>query len=41
MILCAQVLEAGYAAGTYIVATTNTKHLTLFVNAAEWDTITP
>ena len=41
VILCAQVLEAGFAAGGYIVATTNTKHLSLFVDAAEWQNITP
>lgn len=40
VILCAQVLEAGFAPGDYVVATTNTKHLTLFVNAAEWHSIT-
>jgi hypothetical protein len=41
MILCAQVLEAGFAPGSYQVATTNTRHLSLFVDAAEWRTIVP
>ena len=39
VILCALVLEAGYAPGTYVVATTNTKHLSLCVDAAEWQNI--
>lgn len=39
VILCAQVLQARYAPGSYVVATTNTKHLTLFATAAEWHTI--
>lgn len=41
VILCAQVLEAGFANGGYIVATTNTKHLLLFVVAAEWQNVAP
>jgi hypothetical protein len=41
VILCAQVIEAGYMKGSYVVATTNTKHLTLFVDAAEWQAIKP
>lgn len=41
VILCAQVLEAGFVSGSYIVATTNTKHLSLFVNAEEWQNISP
>jgi hypothetical protein len=41
IILCAQVLSLGIAATDYRVATTNTKHLTLFVNAAEWQAIIP
>lgn len=41
MILCAQVLSLGLSPADYVVATTNPKHLTLFVNAAEWDEITP
>lgn len=41
VILCAQVLEAGYAPGSYIVATTNVKHLSLFVTADVWQNISP
>ncbi|MBC8142923.1 MAG: hypothetical protein H7Y38_15980 [Armatimonadetes bacterium] len=41
VILCAHVLEAGYTPGTYLVATTNTKHLNLFVDADDWQNITP
>ena len=39
IILCAQVLAAGFAAGDYKVATTNTRHLTQFVDAAEWQSL--
>ena len=41
VILCAHVLETGYTTGTYRVATTNTKHLNLFVDADEWQNIAP
>ena len=39
VILCAQVLEAGYDPSSYVVATTNIKHLSLFVNTALWQDI--
>ena len=41
VILCAHVLEAGFAPGSYQVATTNTKHLSRFVDAAEWRRTSP
>jgi hypothetical protein len=45
VILCALVQSfvrsLGIIPADYIVATTNTRHLTQFVNAAEWQTITP
>lgn len=41
VILCGQVLEAGYDPNDYIVATTNLKHLSLFVQSAEWQNISP
>jgi predicted nucleic acid-binding protein len=40
-ILCAQVQSLGLSAADYVVATTNTKHLVHFVNAEEWQRITP
>jgi len=36
IILCAQVLSLGIPFTDYAVATTNVKHLKLFVHAAEW-----
>lgn len=39
VILCAQVLAAGFAPHSYVVATTNVRHLTLFVEASEWQAI--
>lgn len=41
VILCAQVQSLGVSPADYVVATTNTRHLTLFVNAVEWQNITP
>lgn len=41
VILCAQVQSLQLLPEDYVVATTNVKHLNQFVNAAEWQTITP
>ena len=41
MILCAQVLSLKLPDTDYIVATTNTKHLKLFVQADDWQNIQP
>jgi hypothetical protein len=41
VILCAQVRSLGLDSADYVVATTNTRHLALFVNAVEWQHITP
>jgi hypothetical protein len=45
VILCAQVQSfvksLGITTADYVVATTNTKHLAPFVNAADWQTIAP
>ncbi|MFN8513701.1 MAG: hypothetical protein U0232_21165 [Thermomicrobiales bacterium] len=41
MILAGQVLTCGMLLGEIIVATTNTRHLSRFVPAADWPTITP
>jgi len=41
MIVCAQALSLGLPASDYVVATTNTKHLSVFVHAAAWRTIVP
>jgi hypothetical protein len=41
VILCAQVRSLGLGSADYVVATTNTRHLGLFVNAVEWQQITP
>ncbi len=40
MILCAQVQSLGLAETDYVVATTNTKHLTQHVHAELWQNIT-
>ncbi len=39
--LCAQVQSLGLTAADYVVATTNTRHLTEYVNAQEWQSIVP
>lgn len=39
IILCAQVQSLGLTVADYVVATTNTKHLTRFINAEEWEKI--
>ena len=36
VILRAQVRSLGVTSADYVVATTNTRHLTLFVNTVEW-----
>ena len=36
VILAAQVLTAGWDVGQTVVATSNVKHLSLFVPAADW-----
>ncbi|HVA92937.1 MAG TPA: nucleic acid-binding protein [Chloroflexota bacterium] len=41
VILCAQVRSLGLASANYVVATTNTRHLAIFVNAVEWQNIIP
>jgi hypothetical protein len=41
VILCAQVQSLGVAQLDYVVATTNTRHLSRFVNAVEWQGIVP
>ena len=41
VILAAQVLSLGMPPSDYIVATSNVKHLRPFVNADEWQNITP
>ena len=41
VILCAQVQSLGLSPADYVVATTNTTHLTRFVNAIEWQRIAP
>jgi len=41
VILCAQVQSLGASPAEYVVATTNTKHLTRFVHAVEWQNISP
>ncbi|MGH2344773.1 MAG: nuclease [Chloroflexota bacterium] len=41
VILCAQVRSLGLGSVDYVVATANVRHLTLFVNAVEWQHITP
>ena len=41
VILAAQVLTLSAASGTTIVATTNLRHLSLFVNAQKWPDIQP
>lgn len=40
-VLAGQVLDQNLDPADYVVATSNLGHLTLFVNAAEWQTITP
>ena len=39
VILCAQVLSLNLAASDYVVATTNRKHLSLFVTCDDWNNI--
>jgi predicted nucleic acid-binding protein len=41
ILLCAQVQSLQLPLTDYVVATTNTKHLQRFVNAAEWQSIVP
>ncbi|MBC8142581.1 MAG: nucleic acid-binding protein [Armatimonadetes bacterium] len=41
VLLCAQVQSLGFTSTDYVVATTNTKHLSRFVNADEWQNISP
>ena len=41
VILCAQVQSLGVSPSDYVVATTNTRHLTHFVHAQEWQDISP
>ena len=41
MILCAQVLSFNLPASDFVVASTNTKHLSVFVPAEEWLNIQP
>jgi predicted nucleic acid-binding protein len=41
MILCAQAQSLGISPADYVVATTNPAHLIRFVNAAQWQHITP
>lgn len=40
-VLAGQVLDQGLALTDYVVVTDNVGHLSLFMNAAEWQTITP
>ncbi len=41
IILCAQVLTSGLELSDIVVATSNLRHLSLFVNASLWTSITP
>jgi hypothetical protein len=41
VILAVQIMISGYALADTIVATSNTRHLSLFVNADAWTNITP
>jgi predicted nucleic acid-binding protein len=41
MILAAQALSLGLPTSDYIVATTNVRHLSMFVHAGEWTNIKP
>jgi predicted nucleic acid-binding protein len=41
MILYAQAQSLGLSSADYVVATTNPAHLTRFVNATEWQHVTP